>query len=338
MIDEQFLNSLSTPEKESFKQGLEALINQTYVIEEEYKTLNESYLSLQTFIRQIVETLPNALWVLDVSGEIFLQNSEAEANAGLLEHIDTTQGHHEVEFNEATYLIKIVQKGDKTIISATDITGEKRKERLASMGQVAAHLSHEIRNPIGSISLLTSTLFKKVDIATKPIVLEMKKAIWRVERIIKATLLFSKGIQPSMGSFFLDELGAECEEALSHYTYTKEIALKVDLPHLAYQGDKDLLSLVFQNLLFNAIDAIEEDDNDTGTITLSYVKEGEFHCLDMHDSGKPIENSNILFEPFKTTKTKGNGLGLALSLQIIQAHEGLITLQENPKAFRILLP
>ena len=52
-------------------------------------------------------------------------------------------------------------------------------------------------------------------------------------------------------------------------------------------------------------------------------------------SGKPIENKNILFEPFKTTKTKGNGLGLALSLQIIQAHNGKINLLEEPKGFEI---
>lgn len=338
MIDEQFLKALDAGEKESFKQGLEALIHQTYVIEEEYKTLNESYLSLQTFIRQIVETLPNALWVLDASGEIFLQNSEAEANAGLLAHINTAWQSHEVEFQEATYLIKIANKGDKTIVSATDITGEKRKERLASMGQVAAHLSHEIRNPIGSISLLTSTLFKKVDTATKPIVLEMKKAIWRVERIIKATLLFSKGIQPSMRLFFLDELGEECQEAMSHYTYTKEITLAFNLPHLPFEGDKDLLSLVFQNLLFNAIDAIEETDEEEGVITLGYFFKEGCHVLCMEDSGKPIENPNILFEPFKTTKTKGNGLGLALALQIIQAHGGAISLQESPKAFCITLP
>lgn len=56
------------------------------------------------------------------------------------------------------------------------------------------------------------------------------------------------------------------------------------------------------------------------------------------DDGKPIENKNILFEPFKTTKTKGNGLGLALSLQIIQAHNGKIELLENPKGFEISLP
>jgi signal transduction histidine kinase len=338
MIDESLLSSLSTSEKEAFKKGLEDIINQTYVIEEEYKNLNESYTALENFLRQIVETLPNALWVLDEKGKLFLQNSEAQAIHALLPLIDLSLQSDELEFNDATYLVKIVQKGGKTLISATDITGEKRKERLASMGQVAAHLSHEIRNPIGSISLLTSTLFKRVDTSTKPLVLEMKKAIWRVERIIKATLLFSKGIQPNIYFFDLDELTTQCQEAMTHYTFSTPIELDINLPKVTIKGDKDLLSMVFQNLLFNAIDAIEEDDQENGIISFHYSFEGGMHQIDVCDSGKAIENPNILFEPFKTTKTKGNGLGLALTLQIMDAHGGQISLLENPKGFRVRLP
>lgn len=338
MIDESLLSSLSTSEKEAFKKGLEDIINQTYVIEEEYKNLNESYTALENFLRQIVETLPNALWVLDEKGKLFLQNSEAQAIHALLPLIDLSLQSDELEFNDATYLVKIVQKGGKTLISATDITGEKRKERLASMGQVAAHLSHEIRNPIGSISLLTSTLFKRVDTSTKPLVLEMKKAIWRVERIIKATLLFSKGIQPNIYFFDLDELTTQCQEAMTHYTFSTPIELDINLPKVTIKGDKDLLSMVFQNLLFNAIDAIEEDDQENGIISFHYSFEDGMHQIDVCDSGKAIENPNILFEPFKTTKTKGNGLGLALTLQIMDAHGGQISLLENPKGFRVRLP
>jgi two-component system NtrC family sensor kinase/two-component system sensor histidine kinase AtoS len=338
MIDESLLSSLSASEKEAFKKGLEDIINQTYVIEKEYKNLTESYAALEAFVRQIVETLPNALWVLDEKGELFLQNSEAQTIQALLPQIDLTIASDEIEFNDATYLVKIVKKGGKTIISATDITGEKRKERLASMGQVAAHLSHEIRNPIGSISLLASTLFKRVDTSAKPLVLEMKKAIWRVERIIKATLLFSKGIQPNMSYFNLNELVKECREAMSCYTFSTPISLEVDLPDISLQADKDLLSVAFQNLLFNAIDAIEENEQESGKITFKYSNSKNFHHIDVCDTGKAIKDPNILFEPFKTTKTKGNGLGLALSMQIIQAHGGEILLLQNPKRFRISLP
>lgn len=337
MIDESLLNSLDTAEKEVFKKGLSDLIEQTYVIENEYKLLNESYENLQSFIKQIVETLPNSIWVLEEDKEIFLQNSEAEKNASLLKFIDPLNPKEELEFEGSFYLIKTIKKDEKTIISATDITGEKRRERLASMGQVAAHLSHEIRNPIGSISLLTSTLFNKVDFTCKPIVLEMKRSIWRVERIIKATLLFTKGLHVNKQNFNLKELESECEQAVSYYTYTKDIDFDISLIDEMINGDKDLLSLVLQNLLFNAIDAIEEDEKEEGKISLRAKKIKNFYEIVIEDSGKAIEDEKILFEPFKTTKTKGNGLGLTLSKQIIKAHEGKIYVEKNPKRFCIRL-
>lgn len=334
MIDENLLNSLSAKEKELFKQGLEDLINQTYVIEDEYKKLGVSYTTLQDFIRQIIEVQPNALWVFDSDGAIFLQNSEAKKMGAILEGL-VLEEESEIDFEGRSYLIKGVTKSDKKIITATDITEGKRQERLVSMGQVAAHLSHEIRNPIGSVSLLASTLLKKVDPSVKPLVTEIKKAIWRVERIIKATLLFTKNVQINPSYFYLDRLIKECEQAISHYSYTKEVTFQFDLPHVEIKADFELLNLVIQNFIFNAIDAIEECEKESGLVSIAYVEDDAFILLHVKDDGKPIENKNILFEPFKTTKTKGNGLGLALSLQIIQAHGGKINLLEDPKGFEI---
>jgi two-component system NtrC family sensor kinase/two-component system sensor histidine kinase AtoS len=120
------LNSLSAKEKELFKQGLEDLINQTYVIEDEYKKLGESYTALQDFIRQIIEVQPNALWVFDNDGAIFLQNSEAKKIGSILEGLSLEE-ESEVDFEGRSYLIKSVTKSDKKIITATDITEGKRK-------------------------------------------------------------------------------------------------------------------------------------------------------------------------------------------------------------------
>ncbi len=335
MIDEKLLNSLNTDEKEAFKKGLDDLINQTYVIENEYKQLNASYKSLQNFIAQIIEVQPNSLWVIDADEKIFLQNSEAKKANGLLKLILKNQNQKEIKYGDFYFIVKIVKQSDKTIISATDITEEKRQERLISMGQVAAHLSHEIRNPIGSVSLLASTLFKKVDVGTKPIVLEIRKSIWRVERIIKATLLFTKGLRVDKSPFLLDKLTDEIEQSISFYTYSKSIDFHFNLPKIAINGDLELLSLVFQNLVFNAIDAIEDSEDEQGTIELNYEQNANYHIINILDSGKDIEDENILFEPFKTTKTKGNGLGLALALQIIKAHNGKIKIKNNPKRFQI---
>ncbi len=335
MIDENLLNSLNADEKETFKKGLNDLINQTYIIEKEYKQLNASYASLQNFITQIIEVQPNAIWVIDENDELFLQNSEAKKISGLKEIILKNPNLKEIKYNDLFFIVKIIKQAQKTIISATDITEEKRQERLISMGQVAAHLSHEIRNPIGSVSLLASTLFKKVDVSAKPIVLEIRKSIWRVERIIKATLLFTKGLHVEKNLFSLENLTQEMEQSISFYTYSKNIDFIFNLPQIEISGDFELLTLVFQNLIFNAIDAIEESEQEEGKIELNYKIDDKNHIFNIIDNGKEIEDKNILFEPFKTTKTKGNGLGLALALQIIKAHNGIIEIKDNPKRFQI---
>lgn len=323
-------------EKTSIQDGLKSLIEQTYLIEQEYKNLTNSYANLQNFIKEIVEILPTAIWVIDENGEIFLQNSEALKISHLLKFIK--EDSEEIELSGQIYLIKTTRKNGKKIISATDITKEKRTERLASMGQVAAHLAHEIRNPIGSISLLTSTLLNQASERTKPVATEIQKAVWRVERIIKATLLFTKGLSINPDVFNFAELKSECEEAIAYYAYSKDINFSLNFPNAYYNGDKDLLAMVFQNMLFNAIDAIEESDDESGEIRLTYEKTSDEHKFSIYDSGVDIRNCAIVFEPFKTSKLKGNGLGLHLCLQIINAHKGSIEIMLNPKRFCINLP
>lgn len=324
-------------EQKDIQDGLKSLIEQTYLIEQEYKNLHASYENLQKIVKDVVDVMPTALWVLNDDGSLFLQNSQATKKSELFKHINFSSDQ-EIEFHGAVYLVKIADKDGKKIVSAVDITEQKRNERLVSMGQVAAHLAHEIRNPIGSVSLLASTLLKRADAKTQPIASEIQKAIWRVERIIKATLLFTKGVQINAGVFNFLELKSECEEALRYYAYSKDIDINLGFESGFYNGDKDLLAMVFQNLLFNAVDAIEESDDESGEISLRYEKTDKEHKFYLYDSGVSIKDKGAVFEPFKTSKQKGNGLGLALCVQIIAAHKGSIEVTLEPKAFYVNLP
>jgi signal transduction histidine kinase len=337
MIDENLLKNLNEKEKESLKNTLDTLISQTYVVEDEYKSLKESYQNLQNIIEQIIETLPNAIWVLDASFAIFLQNSKSKEIAPMIDFIDIEKEKFELEFENKIYLINIHKSGEKTVISATDISEQKRGERLASMGKVAAHLAHEIRNPIGAISILSSTLLRKVTTQNKPLVLEIKKSIYRVERIIKSTLLFTKGVQIKREALPLEALAEEIEEAFESYGYTKDVDLLIDFPQADIFGDLDTLAMVMQNFLYNGIDAIEESDKERGKVTFSFQEAENFDIITIKDSGAPIKDENILYEPFQTTKTKGHGLGLALSLEIVKAHQGTISLLKEEKGFLIQL-
>ena len=334
---------LEKEEKAQLQKTLETVIERTYDLEKEYKQLKKSIHGFQNLVTQLIESQPNPVWIVDRSDKnhIFFQNSASLRFPALLEKVDPSQKSEEIELNHQIFLVQISEvesEEEKRIISATDITEQKRSERLASMGRIAAHLAHEIRNPIGSIALLASTLSKRVADKQKPLVEEIQSAIARVERIIKSTLLFTKGVGISPKPFPLSKLSVELQKAMDSYAYTKDIDLVVNFDQKQkIMGDFELLTIVMQNFLYNAIDAIEEDEGEEGCICFEYTQEDEYETITITDSGVAIADENILYEPFKTTKTKGHGLGLALSQEIVKAHNGKIELLQETKGFKIYL-
>lgn len=316
---------------------LQSLIDQTYTVEKEYIALRNSYEQLNRLIAGIIEALPDALWVLNADGSVFLQNSRAEPLDHLILGIDAGRSTFEYQLDRRSFLVKVSRGADKTIVSATEITEQKRQERLISMGQMAAHLAHEIRNPIGSISILLSTLARRAAPKNLPLVEEIKKSLFRVERIIKTTLLFSRGITPAFTRFTLQTLESELKTAAAHYSMSKEVDLRFRLPKSGIRADRNLLLMALQNLLFNALDAIEESDEENGVITLDFEQDVNLYRFTVHDNGLSVEDPSLLFEAFKTTKTRGNGLGLALCMQIARAHHGSVGYHEDPKSFWIAL-
>ena len=326
--------STVTPEE------LNLLIEQTYKIENDFNELKSSYAHLQDTIEKVVEFLPNAIWILNDDNTIFLQNSKARELWELLKLLEYKHDDYEWTFNSKSYIIKSSTYKDKVMLSATDITEQKRKENLATMGQMAAHLAHEIRNPIGSISLLSSTLKKRVMDENVPIVEEIQKSVSRIERIIKSTLMFSKGVEANKRNFMWSELKESIDMSIEYYAYSKEIEFIFPKEDFLLNADKDLLEMLFSNFIINAIDAIEldEEDDDSGSIEITYEKDEQYHKFYIYDTGIAIENHKELFEAFKSTKVKGNGLGLVLSRQIAQAHDGDVRLLEGDrKCFEVKL-
>lgn len=328
-LSTDLLNTLTSEDKEVFLSSLADLIGQIDKAQEEFS-------GLKSLFEGVLEMLPQAVWVMDEGGEFFYFNSKAfdifkilEGNLPLLESL-------EVEFTGNFYLLQGSIIGGKQIITATDITHQKRQERLATMGQISAHLAHEIRNPVGSIALLSSTLLKRVDLASKGLVYEIKKAIWRVENIIKTTLMFSKGVSAKRSFYPSEQIFESAQEILDYMTPSKVYEVKFDFDKsLQVWCDLDLLVIVLQNFLSNAIDAIEEGECEEGEIWIKLEELEGYYLFSIRDNGKPIQDEGALFEPFKTTKLKGTGLGLTLSRQIVQAHDGKITFLLNPKTFQI---
>jgi len=318
---------------------LNLLIEQTYKVENEFSELKASYSHLQDTIEKVVEFLPNAIWILNSDNTVFLQNSYARELHLLLENLEYKDEDYEIQFDAHSYLVKSSSYKDKMMLSVTDITEQKRKENLATMGQMAAHLSHEIRNPIGSISLLSSTLKKKVIPENVPIVEEIQKSVYRIDRIIKATLMFSKGVIAQKSQFLWSELKDSIDMSIKYYDYSKDIKFTFPVDDFMLNADKDLLEMLFTNLIINAIDAIECDDHEEGAVKIKYFFDNKQHIFQIFDTGIAVENKYELFQAFHSTKIKGNGLGLILSQQIAEAHGGIVELSDDiTKHFTIKLP
>jgi len=311
---------------------LNLLIEQTYKVEKEFSELKASYEHLQDTVEKVVEFLPNAIWIVNhVDNTVFLQNSKARGLWALLRLLELKEEDYEINYESRDYLVKSSIYQDKVMFSVIDITEQKRRENLATMGQMAAHLSHEIRNPIGSISLLSSTLKKRVKPENLPIVEEIQSSVYRIDRIIKATLMFSKGVQTSPSKFRWSQLLEALHTAIGYYGHTKDITFILPEGNFTMNADKDLLEMLFTNFIANAIDAIELDENDDGSVEIIYQKEDEFHKFYIFDTGIPIEDEKGLFEAFNSTKVKGNGLGLVLSQQIAEAHGGYVKLADDQR-------
>ena len=318
---------------------LNVLIDQTYKVENEFNKLKSSYAYLQDTVEKVVEFLPNAIWILSSDNSVFLQNSHARKLYMLLKQLEYKNEDYEIKYNSRSYLVKSSSYKDKVMLSAIDITDQKRKENLATMGQMAAHLSHEIRNPIGSISLLSSTLKKKVIPENVPIVEEIQKSVYRIDRIIKATLMFSKGVEAKKYPFKWSDLKESIDMSIKYYGYSKDIKFIFPVEDFIINADKDLLEMLFSNLIINAIDAIESDENDEGIIKIRYICDKNEHVFQIYDTGIEIENKKELFEAFQSTKIKGNGLGLILSRQIAEAHGGNVVLCDlKTKYFELNIP
>ena len=206
-------------------------------------------------------------------------------------------------------------------------------ERLACVG---------VRNRI-AVEIIVSIVFKcilkkRVIEENAPMVDEIQKSVYRIERIIKATLLFSKGIKAHIEPMRWSELKEGIDEAIGYYSYSKPIAFSLPEHQFILAGDSDLLTMMFSNFIFNAIDAIELDEEEEGNIEMVYDQDDRFHYFTIYDSGVPIEDEKALFEAFKSSKEKGTGLGLVLSEQIARAHGGDVALAGGErKGFKITL-
>lgn len=335
-------SAISKEDFEKYSSELQNFLSVYANIEKSYNDLKEQFKRLNSDYSELVDFMPLALWVMDEQMQILRENNDAKKLRALLKNVILGSGEKEVEFEQKTYMIKQFKtQNNHYVIRAIDLTKQKQKQRLANMGQTMAHIAHEIRNPIGGALLMLNSLDNgHLDDAIQETLLDVSKAIHRVNRIINTSLLYSRAITLNKTHFSFKALQNDILEAMKLYEYEKDIKIEFDLKDGKIFADFELLGLVFSNLLYNAIDAIEESEESCcGQIKISAEQNLVYTVFYIQDDGEPLQDASMIFEDFKSTKTKGNGLGLALSQRIIQAHEGEIKLtDEKNKIFMVRIP
>jgi signal transduction histidine kinase len=221
-----------------------------------------------------------------------------------------------------------------------------RQERLSELGNMAATVAHEIRNPLNSVSMGLQRLKGEFTPTQDPddyarFLNLMQEEVRRLNSIVEQFLSLARPLklQPeklSVEEFLHDLTGLTTGEANASGV---RIALKV-VPGLpALEADRNYLKQVLLNLVLNGIQAMPRG----GTLTIEARPDKDFLELTVTDQGTGMapETLKRIFEPYFTTKTNGSGLGLAIARRIIEAHHGAIAVDSAPEKgshFQIRLP
>jgi len=229
------------------------------------------------------------------------------------------------------YLVDTLEKTEQERDSAQKMMLQNAK--LASIGEMAAGIGHEINNPLNNILSYAALIERDLPDNKKELqedIQGLREEAKRAGKIVKGILNFARQVPPEYTEFDLhtwlkDTLLLTHSQA---HKYNVEIILQ-DTPNLLVNGDRNQLQQVLVNLLMNAIQASKSGDS----INVSTSTDTDYFNIVIEDQGSGIkqENKDKIFDPFFTTKNvgEGSGLGLSISIGIMQFHNGSLTLNNN---------
>jgi signal transduction histidine kinase len=234
---------------------------------------------------------------------------------------------------------------------------ERLRDRLAALGEMAAAIAHEVKNPLAGIEVMAGLLRRRVTDAPDAqallgdIISEAKLANSIVQEVLEFVRPLRLQVEPTSIAGVLRDAVQMAESTVDRRDVVVALRLDDDLPLI--QADRHQLSQLFTNLLTNAFEALDGQ----GTVSITAVPGP---CEDSHagsdtaeseptllveiaDDGPGIstEIADRMFKPFFTTKPKGSGLGLAIVTKIVNAHDGRIDVNSaagQGTRFRVTLP
>jgi len=223
----------------------------------------------------------------------------------------------------------------------------QQTERLAVVGELAAGMAHEIKNPMAGIKVSMEVLSQDSPLPQedKEVLLRVINEIDRIMAMLKGLLSYARPPKPQLVSLDVNQLlegtikSARYSMRSPKYTvkaqakqleFVKDLA--PEIPNIV--ADPGQLQQIFLNLILNAVDAIYADSERQGVITIQTRQSPDgFVKISIADNGKGIDEKSLgeVFKPFFTTKSKGTGLGLAITKRLVEQHHGgNISVENNP--------
>ncbi|MBD3868899.1 MAG: hypothetical protein IFK94_12295 [Acidobacteria bacterium] len=233
---------------------------------------------------------------------------------------------------------------------------ERLKDRLASLGQMAANLAHEIRNPLASIEVTCSLLKRRLNERPEEINL-LEKIVAEVRRLngtITSSLEFARPLELNLSSQSLHTVLDEAVTVALGRRGTPEITVETACESMLppFLMDRAQLRHVFENLFLNALEAMGDEGRLSIDVTsvpapasamTPYEPNGpgttdpwssfeEFAVVRVSDTGPGISTENMekMFYPFFTTKKQGSGVGLSMARKVVDRHRGLLDVESEP--------
>jgi len=229
---------------------------------------------------------------------------------------------------------------------------ERLRDRLAALGEMAAAIAHEVKNPLAGIEVMSGLLKRQLPDSpdAQTILADIIKEAKMANRIVQEVLAFVRPIRLQVEDISVADVIRDAMTMADSHALKGEVEVRVDIPEALrpLQGDPAQLRQIFTNFLTNAFEAM----NGAGRVEIAAIAvDGEEEAeqggptvvITVSDNGPgiPPEVTDRIFSPFFTTKPQGSGLGLAIVRKIVDAHDGRIDVGERPgggAVFRVTLP
>ncbi len=235
-----------------------------------------------------------------------------------------------------------------------------RADQLVAVGQLAAGLAHELRNPLMCMQTLVQSAIRRGDVSRFDFrdLSVLNEEMTRLGRLLQDFLDFARPAKPATQDFPIDAVVRQTVELVSRKAAARKVVIRCPNPRRALIVHADAMQLrqVLLNLLLNALDAVANGGEILVEVHLSgddLVAGGECGAMDdplrqqvvlcVADNGRglPVEDRNRIFEPFFSTKETGLGLGLAISQRIVESHGGRLVAHDREgggAVFEVHLP